>query len=454
MPVTPTPHLDRIETPTLLFGALSHLKHAVCLRARFSADAADCRAWLREIAPHLTYGHAPHKQPATVLALTAAGLLALGLDQGDLDTFSAPFVNGMTSPGRARALGDTPHKLAWGDEPSGVHALLLVYAHSETALQDAIARIDGLKAAKAADIIEKIWLQERDGADQREPFGFRDGLSQPVLPGTPASRRAENRDQLMAAGEFVLGYPDNRGFMPPVPSVACVRQHASSLPRRADGRYDLGRHSSFLVARQLHQDVPGFDTWVSGQASALGQTRDYVMAKLLGRWPNGSSLVRNPSRPGKDADNAFMFAREDVDGLACPIGAHIRRANPRDSLHPEADDPLAIVNRHRILRVGRPYVAAPGGKAEGMLFLCLNADIERQFELVQQSWLLRGDFGGLRNEQDPIIGLNGGTRKMTVPTTQGPQCFTALSTFVTPIGGGYFWLPSRSAIDYLGTDPI
>jgi deferrochelatase/peroxidase EfeB len=458
---TPVP-LDRMETPTLLFGALSGLAHAACLRVRFDADAAAYRAWLGSVAPHVSYGHAAQDRPAIVLALTAGGLRALGLDEADLDTFPAAFVNGMTSPERARALGDVgphaPDTWDWVDEPDGdkpgrVHALLLVYAGSGDALEQAISAIHNLPHATAVAISEPIWLQTRDRNDQREPFGFRDGLSQPVLAGTPAAQRAENQKQVMAAGEFVLGYADNRGFMPPVPSVAHVRQSAAALPRLADGRYDLGRNSTFLVARQLRQNVKAFRDWVAAQAVALGTSPDYVAAKLVGRWPNGASLVRHPTRAGKQADNDFNFEAEDADGLACPLGAHIRRANPRDSLHPEAADPLAIVNRHRIIRVGRPYVAEPGGSPEGLLFLCLNGDIERQFELVQQSWLLREDFGGLRGEQDPVTGLKPGARTMTVPTLQGPQRLAALPTFVTPIGGGYFWLPSRAAVHYLCTAP-
>jgi len=454
--------LDRMETPTLLFGALSGLAHAACLPVRFGADADTCRDWLGGLAPLISYGHAARDLPAIVLALTAGGLRALGLHADDLNTFPAAFVNGMTSPERARALGDVgPHAPGtwdWVDQPGHdtpqhIHALLLIYAGSDNALDQAIANIRKLPHAAAAAIGEPIWLQPRDRNDQREPFGFRDGLSQPVLAGTPAAQRPENRDQIMAAGEFVLGYADNRGFMPPVPSVAHVRKSPSALPRLADGRYDIGRNSTFLVARQLRQDVKSFRDWVTEQAAAPGTSPDYVAAKLVGRWPNGASLVRHPTRAGKQADNDFNFAAEDPDGLACPVGAHIRRANPRDSLHPEAADPLAIVNRHRIIRVGRPYVAKRGESPQGLLFLCLNGDIERQFELVQQSWLLREDFGGLRGEQDPVTGLKPRARTMTVPTLQGPDRLAALPTFVTPIGGGYFWLPSRSAVQYLCTPP-
>jgi len=447
-------HLEAPEITTLVFGALTKLKYAACLVISLDPGQHErCQAWLKELAPLLTYGHADHDKPVYVLALTATGLRHLGLHGDDLATFPAAFVNGMTSEGRARALGDVGSRASkcweWGNDRIRPDAALLVYADSAGALDNAVTAIEQLQNASSVTIGIRIDLQPRLKGATTEPFGFRDGLSQPIIPDTPAARRHPLRDQIVAAGEFVLGYPDNRGYMPPVPTVATAREPHGYLPRLGGGRADLGRNSSFLVIRQLRQDVEGFTTYVKTRALQWGKGPDFIAAKLLGRWPDGSSLVRHPTHPGGRTDNEFRFGTEDPDGLHCPLGAHIRRANPRDSLHPDIDDPLAITNRHRILRVGRPYIVARDAPPEGLLFMCLNADIERQFELIQQSWLLRPNFQGLRDEMDPLIGANRGTGSFTVPTEFGPSHLVELPDFVTPIGGGYFWLPSRSAVEYL-----
>ena len=217
---------------------------------------------------------------------------------------------------------------------------------------------------------------------------------------------------------------------------------------------------------------------------------------MIGRWLNGSSLVRNPLRAlrlrrrtplthptsaqaakqarrrgRRDrarrrhvaaakpaarwsadpdvADNDFLFGAEDPQGLRCPYGAHIRRANPRDSLDPGSQDQIDISNRHRMLRVGRAY-APEDGQKPGLLFMCLNGDIERQFEFVQQTWLGSETFHGLSGERDPIAGDSGaGSAGFTIPTRDGPLRLAPVSRFVTPRGGGYFFLPGRTLLEFL-----
>src|SRR5262249_27674023 len=134
---------------------------------------------------------------------------------------------------------------------------------------------------------------------------------------------------------------------------------------------------------------------------------DWVAAKMVGRWKDGTSLVRNPHGPGSAGgavpDNDFVFGLEDADGLRCPFGAHIRRANPRESLDPSAPEGVEITNRHRILRVGRGYRAGENREKRGLMFMCLNADIERQFEFIQQTWVRAPSFHGLEKEVDPLV---------------------------------------------------
>jgi deferrochelatase/peroxidase EfeB len=126
---------------------------------------------------------------------------------------------------------------------------------------------------------------------------------------------------------------------------------------------------------------------------------------------------------------------------------------------------LAIVNRHRILRAGRRYEGytppAKGAKAEdgGLMFMCFNADLERQFEFVQQTWAMAPQFHGLENEVDAILGRGRNrddtgerlTSRLTVPTAEGPLQLRNLADVVRVRGGGYFFVPSKSALDYLSS---
>ena len=151
-----------------------------------------------------------------------------------------------------------------------------------------------------------------------------------------------------------------------------------------------------------------------------------------------------------EPDNDFLFGSEDPQALRCPFGAHIRRANPRESFEPGSLEQLAITNRHRIMRVGRFYRPKRGQK-KGLFFMCLNGDLERQFEFVQQTWVQSPTFHGLANERDPLLGDAGGQGGFTIPSRGGPLRVDGLRRFVQTRGGGYFFLPGRRFLTYLAT---
>jgi deferrochelatase/peroxidase EfeB len=346
-----------------------------------------------------------------------------------------------------------------------------------------------------------------------EPFGFVDGISQPVIRGTYKALRGADPIHIVEAGEFILGYPDNRGNMPPGPTLPAITDPHNRLPlvggangfeqTVVENDRDLGFNGTFLVIRQLEQDVGGFKDYCTEEGERLkgrlpppyNVTADFVAAKLIGRWQDGSSLVRYPyesrteamrkdpdkvhetvrartarqaaieapakAAPTKTArsgpahktreiaDNDLLFGTEDPEALRCPFGAHIRRANPRDSLAPGSADQIDISNRHRIMRVGRQY---EDGDKRGLLFMCLNADIERQFEFVQQTWLKSPSFHGLSCEKDPVLGDGEtGSCGYTIPSRQGPLTLQPMPAFVTTKGGGYFFMPGKRLIEYLST---
>src|SRR5262249_47931764 len=128
---------------------------------------------------------------------------------------------------------------------------------------------------------------------------------------------------------------------------------------------DLGRNGTYLVFRQLAQNVQCFKNFVSQTASLVygiqvpkKEQEDWVASQLIGRTRDGEPLI---SRSADSADsphhdrNDFLYYFEDRFGLACPIGAHIRRANPRDALGPDPDTALRLSKMHRIIRRGRLY---------------------------------------------------------------------------------------------------
>jgi deferrochelatase/peroxidase EfeB len=224
------------------------------------------------------------------------------------------------------------------------------------------------------------------------------------------------------------------------------------------------------VIRQLQQHVDEFKDFVNDSAEAIRQnypgldkatgvpvTSKWVAAKMMGRWPNGTSLVERPEADkgpfGPDRlSNDFSYGRDDPQGLRCPFGAHTRRANPRDSMQPEDPSQVAITNRHRLLRRGRTYAYQPAGDGKtekGLLFTCLCADLDRQFEFVQQTWVNSPSFHGLRDEPDPMVGWPSTDSHFTIPTTAGPVQLKDMKNFVTVRAGGYFFMPSRSALRHL-----
>ena len=449
--------VDAGEIPTLAFGSLTGLPCARCLVVRLG-EAKAARAWLAAIKDKIWYGEHLPTQPVLAVGFTCMGLRKLGLDDATIATFPNAFQDGMSSEGRARALGDDPLTWKWGKVEDRIDAVVIAYAGSASgvkALVDATSAALQANGGAVADSIALRDLPEKEKDAKRrkivEPFGFRDGISQPVMRG--ARDRTSGAANVIEPGELVLGYRDTYGNVAPT-------------PRR--GSWDIGRNGTYLVVRQLEQDTKAFESYISGQAVKLnGDARvpngggvvlkEWIAAKMVGRWRDGTSLVMHPDKPGtmKDPDakpdNAFMFGRDDPDGLRCPLGAHIRRANPRDSFDPGSKLQIEITDRHRILRVGRRYEPAAAGGNPGLLFMCVNADIERQFEFLQQTWLLGPNFHGLDNEVDPIVGGRGA---MTVPTPRGPICLEGLGKFVTMLGGGYFFMPGKTAVDVLAAGAV
>jgi Dyp-type peroxidase family len=515
----PLSSLESLEIQSLMFGGLNFLKEGSALLFGLADDQSAAKAWLGELLPSIRFSDGRTWPDAITLGLAASALHKLGLPDESVATFPAAFVDGMAAPWRARVLGDTgesaPQTWRWGKQTDEIDGVLLLYAKTREEL-DKLREHAAATLRKHGHAVCRTVPFETLQSTQHEPFGFADGISQPVIRGTYKALRGADPIHIVEAGEFILGYPDNRGYTPPGPTLNAIHDPANLLPvvalaasdfsnNTVNIDRDLGRNGSFLAIRELEQDVDEFRDYCRKEGERLqhdfpegvsAPREEFIAAKIVGRWRDGSPLVRYPRYSAADApvpahplsragagvatssqkltvqipvapgplsagagantepkfepDNDFLFGIEDPQGLRCPLGAHIRRANPRESFNPGSHEQIEITNRHRIIRVGRFYVPEPEQR-RGLFFMCLNGDIERQFEFVQQTWVGGSSFHGLSNERDPLVGGRSDAKDYTIPKSDGPMRLKDLPSFVRTRGGGYFFLPGRRTMEYLAS---
>lgn len=445
------------------YGRLSH----ACFLPMAIRDARTARGLLAGWTEHVTPARDTSGTEALNIAFTAAGLRELTGWSALPDGFSYPFADGMTSRYRSRFLGDVdaddPQHWRWGGPmTAAVHLLVLVYARTAGRLS---ARVDAMIAQATGSGLEVVQRLEADELSRREPFGFADSISQPAVAGLPGPGQGADP---IRAGEFVLGYRNEYGQLTERPVMPAADDPKGLLARDDQGRADLGRNGTYLVLRQLEQDVSGFWQCLADRSRLPDGTvdaghRDHLAAKVVGRWTSGAPLVLAPDRddPAAADRNDFGYHATDPDGLACPIGAHIRRVNPRDALEPApgTERSLEINKRHRLLRRGRSYRrSGPDGDRpadeRGLYFICLNANLARQFEFIQHTWINNPVFNGLHGETDPLTGgRHTGDGTFTVPARPVRRRHHGLPQFVTVRGGAYFFLPGLSALQYLTSTP-
>lgn len=465
------------------------------------SDVDAAKQWLATVDISNAVRASPPPDTALQIAFSVEGLRVLGLRDSVIEGFSGEFIVGMNGDeSRSRRLGDigdsAPDRWDWGDGDARMpHVLLLLYA-----------RKGGMENWK-----NSVWTEQFFHAFRLlrqlptlyigpiEPFGFPDGISQPNMDwGLEQSTDLHERDRysnLLAVGEAVLGYRNEYGLYTDRPLIdAGSDAVAAQLPDAEDrpGMKDLGRNGSYLVIRQLEQDVPGFWRFVDKAADSAPEEREKLAASMVGRDLDGTPLVLSDTSgiSGKPPDNNFTYG-QDPDGHRCPIGAHIRRSNPRTGDFPTGvtgffsrlekilgfgqnrpdEDLIASTRFHRVLRRGRSYgpvlepeeaLGPDAPEAErGLQFICLVASISRQFEFVQNAWSISSRFGGLQNESDPLLGhrapLTSGehTDNFNRQDPNGPVRETChLPRFVTVRGGGYFFIPGIRALRYIATVPV
>jgi Dyp-type peroxidase family len=444
-------------------------------------DAAAARTWLAALSGRITTGDRAVERAAELflnVAFTRTGLSKLGLSQKIMDTFPTAFYEGAGSDNRARILGDAgdsdPKKWAWGGQNNCVDAILMIYTQQAAVLDTAMgaekAALKGISLAFEPPINTLL------AADQKEHFGFHDGISEPIISGSPPSRHSVSAPQtdfaaanVIKAGEFLLGYANEYDVLPDAPVLPGDADAQGILPKHKtlDGHEapDLGLNGTYLVVRQIEQDVARFWTYLDdaskdAQGRSCPSERDRLAAKLIGRWPSGApvTVARVQDDPSKANFNDFLYCTDDADGSGCPFGAHVRRGLPRDTLGSNPAQALNLTKRHRLIRRGRSYgpdlanvLDRSDTQKRGLVFMCINANIERQFEFVQQTWINNPSFNGMYEEKDPVFGTMGPNADgiMTIPQKPVRRRLSGLGGFVTVRGGAYFFMPSIRALRYL-----
>ena len=493
----PAPVSEFGDIQGLLWSGYGPLTEACFLLLQVQ-DAAAARAWLGSVANSVTtieQLRRQHSDRVLQVGLTASGMRALGVADSVVNGFSAEFVSGMTGEeGRSRRLGDigssAPTLWRWGasQEP---HVLLMLYA--ETDLEAWRRQIEaGLGSGLA--VLDRLDTSNMGGL---EPFGFTDGVSQPGVDWTgerePGTKADLDYGNLLTAGEFLLGYRNEYGLYTNRPLLDAAQPGAATLPIAEDDatRHDLGRNGSYLVLRELAQDVRGFWRFLAAQADDdLGRVA--LAQAMVGRQMSGAALLPTCAQPIRgvgpdDLDirrNQFIYD-EDPEGLRCPFGAHVRRANPRTGDMPGgqrgwiswlvrtlgfghqnlSQDLIASSRFHRIIRRGREFGTKLESQAamqpdapdphSGLHFICLNANISRQFEFIQNAWLMSAKFGGISGEADPLLGnrepmpVGHSTDGFSIPQSNGTSCRIAgVPQFIRVRGGAYFFLPGLRALRY------
>ncbi|GIG06625.1 Dyp-type peroxidase [Catellatospora coxensis] len=404
-------------------------------------DRADGRELMRRVAAVVTSAAdtiSPLGETWVSVAVTYRGLRALGVPQPALDTMAWEFRQGMAA--RATALGDTGDNASehW-ETPLGspdVHVVLVALAPDTPTLEAAIDRARPAYEQLAG--VTAIWRQNCHALPtETEPFGYRDGISHPAVDGSGIAG-SNPLEQPLAAGEFVLGYPDELGgVQTTTPDV-------------------LGRNGSYVAFRKLRQDVAAFRRFLRDNSADVDE-QERLAAKLMGRWRSGAPLALCPQHDDpelgadRERNNAFLFRDDDPDGFATPCGSHVRRANPRDSA--VAGEPRL----HRMIRRGTAYgpllpegVLDDDGADRGLIFAFVGAHLGRQFEFAQTQWMNDGVFFGGGSARDPIVGLGEGLSDYTIPRRPVRRRLAEVPRFVTTRGGEYAFIPGISALRWLG----
>jgi len=362
---------------------------------------------------------------------------------------------------RAALVGDTgpsgPENWTGGFGTDSDQVLVTLHAMSPEAMTSYSGRLSTLFAED--DAFEEIWradgmalMEMQDGTPvptTKVHFGYTDGISMTTIRGGP-ERYHPDHQQPCNPWLFVLLDEAENYFVPE--------------PR------ELGLNGSFAVFKMIRTDVVGFENFLQSKKDQIDP--ELLAAKMCGRWRNGVPLALSPetdSPPGgisPEKLNHFEYVNADGSGdprgLLCPVGAHVRRVNPRGQPITGQGHPGGSNNTHRLIRRGIPYgpVYDPtqlyDGIERGLLGYFINSNIENQYEFVLSRWVNESEFAGAvrlhPKSKDPLIGTQDPAESIfVIPQANGasPIRITGLSSFITTRGAAYCFLPSITAIKFI-----
>jgi Dyp-type peroxidase family len=435
----PTLEVDDIQATVLRPRPSPYKGEYVILRVD---EAVQGREMVRRIIPHVAPAEGwwvPSLPGWLGIAFTYQGLKALGVPNASLESFPQEFRQGMAA--RATILNDTggnaPSNWEYPFGSPDMHVAMAIYSKDDKSLEMVLERArQSHHELPGISVIYRLKFSELP--DGRNPFGFRDGLHNPLVEGSGTAIHP-GYGPAIKAGEFIMGYPDELGETATVPEPAVLR-----------------RNGTFLAFRKFHTRVAAFRKYLHEHASSPDE-EELIAAKMVGRWRSGTPLALSPDRddPRLGADpernNAFSY-ENDMQGLKCPFSSHIRRVNPRDALK----DDIVAVDLHQFLRRGTNYgpplpegVLEDDGVERGGVFLLIGAHLNRQFEFVQSQWMTDGNFISHGTEQDPMIGNGQGDGMFTIPRRPIRRRLHGLPQFVTVRGGEYCFMPGLRALNWL-----
>jgi Dyp-type peroxidase family len=406
----------------------------------------------------------PRRKPDYCLnvAITWRGMIALEINHHvpnvSFKSFGA-FMEGAAA--RAKLVGDTgPSAPAnWIDafQKGADHVMVTLHAISPDAMKSYTDRLAALFAE--GDAFREIWradgtalIEMQNGQPtptSRVHFGYTDGISMTTVRGGPEKYHPDHQ-QPCEPWLFVL-QDEAENYLLPEPR-------------------ELGLNGSFAVFKKIETDVVGFERFLLSNKDKIDP--ELLAAKICGRWRNGVPLALSPdtdSPPGgiaPDQMNNFDYVNADGSGdpkgLRCPIGAHMRRINPRGQPITGQNQPGGSNNTHRITRRGMPYGPAYDptkpydGIERGILGYFINSSIENQYEFVLSQWVNESEFAGAvrlnPKSKDPMIGTQDPAESIfVIPQANGasPIKITGFSTFVTTKAAAYCFLPSVTAIKFI-----
>lgn len=308
-----------------------------------------------------------------------------------------------------------------------------------------------------------------------EHFGFKDGISIPAIRGRASTQADDFVDprtwppggefdafraryagpgrQLVWPGHFLFGYPRGQRDQP-----EAMRPHSEPAGP------GWAKNGSFLVYRRLKQDVPAFQAFLRSAATTLraggfdpSLTPDKLGALLVGRWPSGWPVMRDPTTdrgPSPSGENHFSYTAAtqfplpgdslplnpaDPTGRVCPFSAHTRKVQPRDDTTDlgvmEHTFPKLLLRRG--ITFG-PEMDKPQAE-RGLLFVAFQTSIVEQFEFVMNDWVVDPDKPHAQSGTDPLIGRRNGS--VSLPDGTKTHTLAVPGGWVIPTGGEYLFAP-------------